>query len=140
MDIKPHQSLIYKPLRFKGVWLFVGYVLVILTAIVCLIPNPPDSAVIKFGDKFVHMTGYLGLFLWFAQIFRRENHYRPVIALVLWGVAIEFAQSLTSYRSFEIADMLANTSGVLVGWLMSGSYIGYILINLETFFLKKLAA
>ena len=34
------------------------------------------------------------------------------------GVLIECLQGLTSYRSFEWMDMLANTIGVLCGWMM----------------------
>jgi hypothetical protein len=32
---------------------------------------------------------------------------------------LEFAQRLTHYRTFEVADMGANTVGVLLGWIAS---------------------
>jgi glycopeptide antibiotics resistance protein len=32
------------------------------------------------------------------------------------GVALEFAQGATGYRSFEVLDMAANAAGVALGW------------------------
>ena len=36
-----------------------------------------------------------------------------------WRAALEFAQGLTGYRSFEVIDMVANTLGVLIGWTIA---------------------
>jgi len=32
---------------------------------------------------------------------------------------LEFAQGLTDYRVFEVADMVANATGVLLGWIIA---------------------
>jgi VanZ family protein len=32
------------------------------------------------------------------------------------GIAIEFVQGATGYRSFEVMDMVADAIGVLLGW------------------------
>jgi glycopeptide antibiotics resistance protein len=56
---------------------------------------------------------------WFAFIhpgrLARAVH---AAAFILMGVALEFAQGATAYRSFEVADMLANTAGVILGWAL----------------------
>lgn len=122
----------YKPLKYLKLWQLIGYLLVLAVAVLCLIPNPPDTSGVSFGDKIMHMLGYFCLFLWFSQVYDRKAHYRPVIGLILLGVAIEFAQGLTSYRAFEIADMLANTGGVLLGWLVAGTFVSFILVKLES--------
>ena len=33
------------------------------------------------------------------------------------GIALEFVQGALGYRSFELADMAANTLGVAAGWI-----------------------
>ena len=38
-------------------------------------------------------------------------------AFVAMGIGLEFLQGLTDYRTFEIADMLADAFGVSIGWL-----------------------
>jgi glycopeptide antibiotics resistance protein len=35
------------------------------------------------------------------------------------GIALEFVQGALGYRSFEVADMFANTFGVLIGWAIA---------------------
>jgi VanZ family protein len=70
------------------------------------------------GDKFGHIVAYSTLMIWFASIYR---HLRQRLALaagfVLLGIVLEFVQRLTGYRTFDIADMIADAFGVLVGWL-----------------------
>ncbi len=127
----------YKPLKYLNLWQLIGYLLVFAVTVLCLIPNPPDTSGVSFGDKIVHMLGYFCLFIWFSQIYDRKMHYRPAIGLVLLGVAIEFAQGLTSYRAFEVADMFANTSGVLLGWFVAGTFISFILVKLESLLTSK---
>ena len=55
--------------------------------------------------------------LWFCVLYRRLR-VRAFYAFgfIALGVALEFVQATTPYRSFEIADMVANTVGVLFGW------------------------
>ena len=40
---------------------------------------------------------------------------------MLLGAALEIAQSATDTRSFEFADMAANSLGVLLGWGISAT-------------------
>jgi VanZ family protein len=54
--------------------------------------------------------------LWFAQVFvRRMSQCAVGLALVAMGIALEFAQGATGYRTFSVADMAANAAGVLAG-------------------------
>ena len=47
--------------------------------------------------------------------FRRTTGVVCALAMILTGIALEFAQRLVPGRSFEIADMVANTLGVFTG-------------------------
>ena len=49
--------------------------------------------------------------------------YRPVrvrafyaLGFVAMGITLEFVQRWLGYRTFEVADMVANTVGVAAGW------------------------
>jgi hypothetical protein len=54
---------------------------------------------------------------WFCFLYRpsaaRVSYAAGFVAL---GVALEFAQGALGYRLYEPADMLANATGVLLGW------------------------
>ncbi|MBA4382695.1 MAG: hypothetical protein C0406_09035, partial [Sideroxydans sp.] len=52
-------------------------------------------------------------------------------AFVVMGVGIEILQGLSGYRYFEYADMLANTTGVLIGFGLAHTWMGRILNKLE---------
>jgi VanZ family protein len=39
--------------------------------------------------------------------------------MVALGIALEYAQRTTGYRSFDIADMVADAAGVAIGWLLA---------------------
>jgi len=82
-----------------------------------LSPSPPDPG-FAYGDKLGHFAAYALLMFWFAYLYRGLQ-VRIAYAL-LWiamGIGLEFAQGATSYRSYELADMAANTLGVLAGAL-----------------------
>ena len=93
-----------------------------LTA-VCLIRlnNLPDIKVSN-GDKIFHLLSYLVLtFLWvntFIYKFKLKKEQAIVyagISCIAFGIIIEILQgSVTSYRSSDIYDVVANTCGVLI--------------------------
>ena len=70
------------------------------------------------GDKFGHLASYVLVTLWLAQLYTElRQRVWLVVGMVALGIALEYAQSATSYRSFEVADMAADAIGVALGWL-----------------------
>ncbi len=67
-------------------------------------------------DKIVHLAGYAVLMFWWAQLVV-ERHWRLALAVMLFGVGIELLQGLTPNRQPDVLDALANSGGVLIGWL-----------------------
>jgi glycopeptide antibiotics resistance protein len=53
------------------------------------------------------------------------------------GVVIELIQGQTSYRTFEVADMLANSLGAVMGWLLVRFYVAEMLLTIEMWLLQK---
>ena len=53
----------------------------------------------------------------FCQIYdQRRTRLAYAIGFIAMGVALEFLQGMTGYRTFEVLDMLANAVGVALGW------------------------
>ncbi|WP_343651819.1 VanZ family protein [Stenotrophomonas sp.] len=105
-----------KPLRRPRLWAALWALAVLVVIVVCLIPPPPMDLP-KNSDKVEHFLAYFILAGSAVQLFRRG---RPLlwagVGLVLMGVCIEFAQgALTSNRSADAMDAIANTIGVLAG-------------------------
>ncbi len=70
-------------------------------------------------DKLAHFVAYASLSFWFGMLYAgRARQLGVAVAFAAMGVAIEFLQRLTGYRSFEVADMVANAIGAALGWAL----------------------
>lgn len=103
--------------KLRKVWLFTGWLLIALVVYVSLIPALPPID-ITAGDKVAHVLAYATLTLWFLQLYPADRPTMLVIDFIVMGIALEFLQGLTASRSFEYADIAANTGGVVLGWLL----------------------
>jgi VanZ family protein len=95
-----------------GAWLYAAAIVWL-----SLTPAPPQVDIAN-GDKLGHFLAYAALMFWFGALYRsaRARIGWALFCLAL-GVALEFAQRATGYRSFELADMAADALGVLAGAL-----------------------
>jgi VanZ family protein len=101
--------------RYRRIWLLLGWAMVAAVIVLSLIPLDVD--LVEKEDKLAHFAAYGGLSFWFGMLIEgRGRELRIAVAFAVLGVALEFLQGLTGYRTFEIADMIANAIGASVGW------------------------
>jgi VanZ family protein len=116
----------------RRVWLALGWLWVAAVFYLSLMPHPSEPISFAGVDKLEHGLTYAMLMLWFCQGYVEFRlRIRLFLSLVAMGVGIEFLQGLGSYRFFEYSDMLANTIGVLIGWGLAQTRMGYVLRKLE---------
>lgn len=84
---------------------------------------------IKAGDKYLHFIAYFGLSLtWYFALKDRINKkifkiFVP-LCLIIYGIILEGLQSgLTTYRTGDIYDAIANAAGVLVALILFNKII-----------------
>ncbi len=102
-----------RPLKWRPLWLAMGWALVIAVTVISLWPRLPKVPVGHF-DKFGHFTAYFILMAWFGFLYLRGSHVLIASALVALGVVLEVAQHFTGYRVFEVADIGVNMLGVVM--------------------------
>ena len=101
--------------RYRRIWFLLGWAMVVTVVVLSLIPLDVDLG--NNRDKLAHFAAYGGLSFWFGMLIDgRGRELRVAAAFALLGVALEFLQGLTDYRTFEIADMIANATGAALGW------------------------
>jgi VanZ family protein len=123
-------------MRFRNLWLAIGYAMVATIVFLSLMPNPP-SIDIQQGDKLGHLLTYGTLMFWFCQIYAtRPSRVAHALAFAAMGVALEFEQGATDYRSFEVFDMIANATGVALGWTIASLTGGETLRRIERALLR----
>jgi glycopeptide antibiotics resistance protein len=109
--------------RHRRIWLLLGWGMVFSVFVLSLIPLNVDLG--ENRDKLAHFVAYGSMVFWFAMLF--EGRVRQVgiaIAFAAMGVAIEFLQGMTDYRSFDVADMVANGIGAALGWGLAQTPLG----------------
>ena len=124
--------------KLRWSWLILGYGWVIAIFYLSLMPHPPEPVSFWGADKLEHALAYGLLMLWFCQIYRKRLS-RLVLAVLLcgMGVAIEYLQGETAYRTFEYVDMLADVTGILLGWVWARTSLGHIFAYIEFHAVRK---
>ena len=118
-------------LRHHGAWLAVGWGLVLLVVYLSLTPDPVDAGQVG-SVSCGHFLAYFVLMFWFAQLYRSRSALLGLAAaFALLGVTLELAQWMTTYRTFDFADMRDNALGVAVGFALGNTPLGLTLSRLE---------
>jgi VanZ family protein len=106
-------------LRRPWLWKLLAWLLLLTVAIVTLMPRPPrlDLPLLSW-DKAQHFLAYAILAWSFLQAWEGSHAVFWILFLVVVGVLLEVLQGLMGVRSMEVFDMLANSLGVLLGFLL----------------------
>ncbi len=116
----------------KTWWMAGGWLLVAVVVYLSLSPQPPEVLPFSASDKFKHCLAYGSLSLWFCQIYVRVRQRAAVVAvLIAVGIMLEFVQGWSGYRTFEIADMVANGIGAVLGLILAHTPLGRSLLWFE---------
>lgn len=113
-------------------WRLAGWGLVSIVLYLSLVPGPPKALDFAFSDKFEHFFAYSLLMGWFGQLYvLRLRQIFIAVALCLMGITVEFAQGWGGHRFFDMADMVANSLGVLLGWWLSNRWLAGSLLRID---------
>ncbi len=124
-------------LKLRFLWLTIGYALVLLVLYMSLTSEPIDMVgLFAYEDKLYHAFAYFTLMAWFSQIYHQRLQ-RNIIAVVfiLMGLTLEYLQSLNPNRYAEFGDMVANVTGVALGFALALTSVKNTLLRIEKFIL-----
>ena len=119
-----------RSLRYSYLWLFGGVCLIGLLLYMTLMPSVPGA--ILLNDKLAHGITFMVLMVWFSGIV--EMRFSSLVAVVrlCLGILIELAQQQLTYRSAELADGLADMTGIGVGWVLAVFGLQYWAVWIES--------
>jgi len=120
-------------LKFRFLWLTIGYALVALVVYLSLTSSPVDLELsFPYEDKVFHALAYFTLMAWFSQIYH-DRFQRNMIAVffVFLGITLEYLQGFDPNRYFEFGDMVANSTGVALGFSVALTGAKNILLRIE---------
>lgn len=122
-------------LRFKWLWLLLGYSLIVLVVFLSLTSDPVQvDTGLPYQDKLLHTLAYFALAFWFVQIYHVKHHmFFWLVFFLCLGFVMEYLQGYDSARYSEVGDMVANTLGVVMALVLSRTRLRYMLVRLERF-------
>ncbi|MBL8514155.1 MAG: VanZ family protein [Betaproteobacteria bacterium] len=92
-----------------------GVCIIVAIFVLSLMPSPPG---VPGSDKLHHFLAYGGcMFAWAMALARPKSRFIALLLICAMGVLIEVLQGWTGWRTFDVADMVANTLGALSGWV-----------------------
>ena len=86
---------------------------------------------IKSSDKILHILAYFTLSsVWFLAFQKKMGNLffkiTLIIFLIFYGIILEALQGgITTYRTGDVYDVVANTIGVLLALLLSGRFMSW---------------
>jgi VanZ family protein len=126
--------------RYGKLWWSIAALMISAVFVLSLIRLPPlpiDAP--KNFDKWEHLSAYTLLSSYLGQLLPRfRTHCWAALGLAVMGGLLEYLQSLTSYRSLDMADFFANTLGVMIGLLICRSWLGGVIQRLDQWLSKRL--
>lgn len=108
------------PLEYPGRWRTVGVLLPLIVMSLALAPAfwpRPDDARLDWveWDKLIHGITFALLALWYTGQYARSAYWRVALGLSVYGLLIEWLQSMLSYRTAEAGDLVADVIGIAIG-------------------------
>ncbi len=111
--------------------ILILYIILITTLSVMPASDIPKLKTFPYFDKLVHLFMYAGfafLMLWQMNENTSKKKYFIVFCIVFgWGLMMEIIQGISNMgRSFELIDIIANTSGIILGlltWVFLTKYV-----------------
>lgn len=93
-------------------------VAIVLTT--CLLPASDIEPVARvLPDKAEHALAFFALTAWFCGLYPPQRWMSVATAFLLLGILIEVAQgTLTSTRSMDYKDVVADAAGIAAAWLL----------------------
>jgi VanZ family protein len=122
-------------LKLPKLWFVLACIGLLSLAVVSLMPVPDIGG----SDKFGHFISYAMLSAYLSLLVEQQKSlWRIVFGLIAYGLFLEFMQSLTDYRSGDLADALANSLGAITGLAFYFSPLRRILRTVDRWLLSRL--
>ena len=108
---------VWRQINVVSLWRTGAWLGVVATLLLSLLPPVLDESG-GHSDKIAHLAGYAVLMFWWAQLIV-QRRWRLAVAAVVFGISIELLQGLTPNRQPDLLDALANSGGILLGWIVA---------------------
>ena len=110
-------------LKDKSVYFAV--LITIVIAFLSLVRMGKQPVNFAYLDKIEHSIAYTVLTFFWLLAFGKTTRNKLIVVIfcVFYGIIIEVLQGENTYRTFDFADMFANSIGTVIGLLLFNRFI-----------------
>ncbi len=126
---------IKKLLEGNALWLAIFSTVILAVLSLISVPKLSLGLNLKSPDKYLHVLAYFGLsFIWFLALSKKLktniSKFALILSIFIYGIILEALQGeLTSYRTADWLDVIANTVGILIAALFFKSITRWLKLN-----------
>ncbi|MCO4794615.1 MAG: VanZ family protein [Bacteriovoracaceae bacterium] len=102
-------------LKFIFFWKVICHLTALIVFIACLYPSSGKVPKYEYLDKILHFSSYALLGFLYSQVWNLQKLTSLFTRLFLFGFLIELLQLVSTTRSYEHLDLLANAAGIFYG-------------------------
>lgn len=125
-------------MHYRKFWIMLGIFYITFILLASFAKTPSVNSHFSHTDKIIHMLIYFILVGWFVQLYKEKTTQLFILlAAVLLGLLIEIMQGMTSYRSFDYVDEIANSIGAAGAFLLSGTFFATLLSRFDAWLYKQ---
>lgn len=101
-------------LLWRALCLVQFLILLIIFSYLGLTPSPEET-IPMFNDKLMHCSGYFVAGISISFAFPFWAFWQRAAFLIIFSIGIEIGQHFMPPRTFDVLDICANSTGVLLG-------------------------
>lgn len=117
-------------LKFRKLWLTIGFGMICLIVYFSLSRHMPIGS-FSHSDKLQHILAYGAIMWWFSLLYPIKRQPLLAATFLLMGLILDYSQSFVGWRVFDMLDVIANGIGILLGWLLTKTPLGFTLARIE---------
>ena len=121
-------------MHYRNLWLTIGtlYIGLILASSLMELPDVQTMS-FENRDKAIHFILYFVLVSWFVQLYKTTSARIAIMAgAIFLGLLIEYLQGMTSYRSLDYLDGIANSIGAISAFFLARTSFDSILSAIDS--------
>lgn len=130
------------PLQYQRRWKVAGVLVLIVVLAVAMVPAllpwlGTGSPWLMLSDKWLHGITFASMAVWYSGQYARRSYWLLALGLLVFGLLIEFCQSLVTYRTAESGDLIGDILGILAGLAIALSGLGGWSVRVESWWQTK---
>ncbi len=108
----------------------IGFALFFIATLYLMFYRPSSMSLgFSINDKVAHAVTFFIMTLLICRGFRQYYGYGVLVGLALFGLLIEVVQYLLPWRSFSIADWLADIAGIVGYHILHLLRVRFVRVN-----------